>query len=54
MKRQFEHYVWTEDDRGKRYVCVFDDEKEHDHDHKYEKLSKEEKSHCKPVEFPWN
>lgn len=52
MKKQYEHFIWTEDDGGERYVCVFDDDKEHEH--KYEKLSKEEKSHCKAVEFPWN
>lgn len=52
MKSQYEHYVWAEDDTGEKYVCVFDDDEEHDH--KYEDLTEEEKTHCKPVEFPWN
>ena len=47
-----EQYVWAEDDRGERYICVFDDEKKHGH--KFEKLSDEEKARCRPVEFPWN
>ncbi|MDJ0622356.1 MAG: hypothetical protein QNJ17_05295 [Desulfocapsaceae bacterium] len=47
-----EQYVWAEDESGERYICVFDDNKEHDHN--FEKLSNDEKSHCRPIEFPWN
>ena len=52
MESKYEHFIWAEDDHGERYVCYFDDNREHNH--KYEKLSKEDKSQCRPVEFPWN
>ncbi len=44
--------TFVQDSDGERYVCEFNDENKHSHD--YEKLNDEEKSHCKPIEFPWN
>ena len=52
MKSKYEKTVFVEDNKGKRYVCYFNDEKEHSH--KLEKLDDNERSYCKPIEFPWN
>ncbi len=44
--------TFVQDNDGDRYVCEFDDDKLHSHE--YEELNDEEKSHCRPIEFPWN
>ncbi len=44
--------TFVQDNDGERYVCEFDDEKFHSHD--YDQLNDEEKTRCRPIEFPWN